>query len=111
MSFNVDENKAELFRFLADLCVGLKIEGKQVISMHRCGVMHNSDMYICNLSPCKHEEADTRILLHAADSGKQGFNTVMIRTVHSDVMIIAISMLQNLGIHELWIAFGTGKNF
>ena len=35
----------------------------------------------------------------------------MIRTVDTDVMIIAISMFQHLGISELWIAFGTGKNF
>ena len=31
------------------------------------GVVCNSDIDICNLSPCTHEEADTRILLHAAN--------------------------------------------
>ena len=35
----------------------------------------------------------------------------MIRTVDMDVMVIVISMFQQLGISELWIAFGTGKNF
>ena len=107
----VDENKAELFRFLADLSIGLKVEGKQVISTRGHGVVCNSDIDICNLSPCTHEEADTRILLHAAECATQGFNTVMIRTVDTDLMIIACSMFQHLGISELWIAFGTGTNF
>jgi len=110
----VDENKAELFRFLAELSIGLQVGGKQVISTRGQGVVCNSDMSdidILNLSPCSHEEADTRILLHAAECAMQGFNTVMIRTVDTDVMIIAISMFQHLGISELWIAFGSGKNF
>ena len=63
----VDENKAELFQFLADLSIGLKVGGKQVISTCGHGVVCNSDIDICNLSPCTHEEADTRILLHAAN--------------------------------------------
>jgi len=75
------------------------------------GVVCNSDIDICNLSPCTHEEADTRILLHAVECAMQEFNTVVIRTVDTDVMIIAISMFQHLGLSELWIAFGTGKNF
>ena len=47
----------------------------------------------------------------AAECSRQGFNQVMIRTVDTDVMVIAISTFQQLGISELWIAFGTGKNF
>ena len=66
---------------------------------------------LISISPCTHEEADTRILLHAVECAMQGFNTVVIRTVDMDVMIIAISMFQHLGLSELWIAFGTGKNF
>ena len=47
----VDENKAELFWFLADLSIGLKVGGKQVISTRGHGVVCNSDIDICNLSP------------------------------------------------------------
>ena len=107
----IDENKAELFRFLAELCTGLEVGDKQVISTRGHEVVCNSDIDISKLSPCTHEEADTRLLLHAAECSRQGFNRVMIRTVDTDVMVIAISTFQQLGISELWIAFGTGKNF
>ena len=37
------------------------------------------------LSPCTHEEADTRMLLHDADGVKQGRQKIVIRTVDTDV--------------------------
>ena len=73
--------------------------------------MCNSDIDISKLSSCTHEEADTRLLLHTVECFRQGFNRVMIRTVDTDLMVIAISTFQQLGISELWIALGTGKNF
>ena len=36
---------------------------------------------------------------------------VMIRTVDSDVLVLAIAAVQQIKIHELWIAFSTGKHF
>ena len=35
----------------------------------------------------------------------------MIRTVDTDVVVIAISVIHKLDISSLWIAFGVGKNF
>lgn len=34
----------------------------------------------------------------------------MIRTVDSDVLVLAIAAVQHLRIKELWVAFATGKN-
>ena len=34
-----------------------------------------------DLSSCNHKEADTRLLLYAADAAKLGFEEVMLRTV------------------------------
>ena len=62
------------------------------------------------LAPCSHEEADTRIMLHAIDATNKGFRGIMIRTVDTDVLVLAVSNCALLNEAELWIAFGTGKH-
>ena len=53
------------------------------------------------------------MMLHLADAVKQGYTTVAIRTVDTDVVVLAVAAVQQLhnNITELWIKFGTGKNF
>ena len=63
------------------------------------------------MAPCTHKEADTRMILHLEDAVRQQYNKVSIRTVDTDVVVLAITSAQRLGINELWIAFGSGKNF
>ena len=63
------------------------------------------------LSPCTHEEADTRMLLHAADGVKQGKQTIVIRTVDTDVIELAVSFVRRLGCESLVVAIGTEKSF
>ena len=69
-----------------------------------------------NLQPCSHKEADTRIFVHVLDPVEQGHSKVMIRTVDTDVVILAIKIVIinkkfDRSFSELWIAFGTGKHF
>lgn len=59
---------------------------------------------------CKHEEADTRMFVHVANAIDEGHTSVMIRTVDSDVVVIAVSVASKTGI-DIWIAFGTGNSF
>ncbi len=35
----------------------------------------------------------------------------MIRTVDTDVVVLAITFFHRLSVHELWIAFGVGKKY
>ncbi|CAG2200822.1 unnamed protein product [Mytilus edulis] len=63
-----------------------------------------------NLSLCNHE-ADTRTLLHVGDAVKSGMQKIMIRTVDTDVVVIAVSAVHKLNITCLWMAFGVGINF
>ena len=42
---------------------------------------------------------------------KQEYNKVSIRTVDTDVVVLAVASAQRLNITELWIAFGAGKYF
>ena len=50
-------------------------------------------------------------MLHVADAVKSGIQKIMIRTVDTDVVVIAVSAVHKLNITSLWMAFGVGKNF
>ena len=63
----VDENKSELFGYLADQVMTINTaklvittKGKDVLSLQN----YSTNM----LSPCNHEEADSRIFVHIADA-------------------------------------------
>ena len=71
---------------------------------------------IGRLAPCNHEEADTRMLLHAADAVQCGFTKILLRTVDTDVLILAVAFVERLQEFqgnqtiELWVGFGTGAH-
>ena len=107
----IDENKLELFSFLANTIVASVDSSKQIISTHRSEVLCNQSRDLSRLSPCTHEEADTRIILHLEGAVKEGKMNVSIRTVDTDVVVLAVSSAKRLSNTEVWIAFGTGKSF
>ena len=59
---------------------------------------------------CNHEEADTRLFLHAKDASNKGIKKVTIVTVDTDVVIIALYHYFDINLEELWIEIGVGKN-
>ncbi|XP_076078833.1 uncharacterized protein LOC143048849 [Mytilus galloprovincialis] len=108
-----DDNKTELFAYLAEQLLTLtpSVQTTVVSTKGSEVVCNKPDKNNGNLSPCNHEEADTRILLHVADAVKSGMQKIMIRTVDTDVVVIAVSAVHKLNITSLWMAFGVGKNF
>ena len=61
------------------------------------------------LSRCDHEEADTRIFVHVKHAANE-HSRIMIKTIDSDVVCIAISCTKRIPeLEELWIEFGSGK--
>ena len=62
---HVNENKEQLFMMLSEEIICLVAEGKQIGCTKNEDVLtDDSGIVICNLMPCNHEEADTRMLLH-----------------------------------------------
>ena len=104
-----DANRAELFTFLS-LQIANLVTPFQVITKHR-DVFCTQPLDTTELAPCTQEEADTPIFLHVRDATNQGCRKAMIRTVDSDVVVLAVAAVRQLNIDELWIAFGTGKSF
>ena len=105
-----DANKTELFLFLVKHIKYL-VTRKQIITTNGSDVVCIPPQDISNLAPSNHEEADTRMVLHLADAAKNGYNKILLRTIDTDVVVLSVAAFAKLEIQELWIAFGTGKNF
>ena len=63
---------------------------------------------------CTHEGSDTRIIIHVKDSLQERSNTIMVRSVDTDVIVLAghfYSLLEQHPSADIWVAFGTGKHF
>ena len=105
----IDENKVELFAYLAD-CISELATSKELITTKGQSVICNKPRDLSRLCPCNHEEADTRVILHSLDAFENGFNEITIRTVDTDVVAVAIAAFQKMEHLKFWIAFGAGKN-
>ena len=51
---------------------------------------------IADLSPCTHEDGDTRMIVHIGDDAKSSYKNVMIRTVDTDIVVLAVDALKFL---------------
>ena len=76
----------------------------------------NGDVVLCNhavlldeISPCNHEEGDTRIFVHVLYS-LNDFSSVVIKTVNTDTVVLAIDFFHRLNIEKILIELGTGNN-
>ena len=105
-------NKDELYQFLSEeLEKNTTGASYHLFTTKADLVLSNRPADLTGLSPCLQEEADTRIMLHLNHAAKQGHTNAYIRTVDTDVVVIAISFFIQMNLSELWIGFGTGKTF
>ena len=82
----IDANKIELFAFLVKFQIG----GSGILQYRILS-----------------EEADTLMFVHVANAYKK----ILIPSVDTDVVVLAVATAAKFDLEELWIAFGTGKNF
>jgi len=59
-------------------------------------VFSNKPTDLTALSPCRQEEADTRMMLHLHRNAQQSLAKAYIRTVDSDVVVLAVNFFQKL---------------
>ena len=107
----VPENKSELFQYLATQAAENLSAEKEVFltckqNVLTCCIHRDLSM----LSPCTQEEADSRMFLHVGDAIAKGYRKVMIRSVDSDVLVLAVYCASFAKQAELWVAFGVGNN-
>jgi hypothetical protein len=108
----INSNKTELFELLSQQVVTIT-SPKVVIATLGSAAISNRGEEVTALSNCTHEEADSRIFVHAMHATSQGYHKIMVRTVDTDVLVIAVgcwSTLKEHGLQELWMDFGSGTN-
>ena len=94
----VDENKTELFQFLADTDLSCLIIPEKIVVMTSRDTVKasNSTLDVSGIEKCSHEEADTRIILHCLHHQCRLLNSVAVRTVDTDIVVLAASFFSSL---------------
>ena len=110
----VDTNKTELFKFLSQaIFTWFDQDDKQLVITYGEAVLSKPPLLdLALLAPCSYEEADSRMLLNVSHSANHGHHKILIKTVNTDVVVLAVSVAQGqLPEDQLWLAFGNGKSF
>lgn len=106
-----DYNKTSLFKFITNELSNVVFElNKIVVCTNGQSVVYIGKPLVYPISKCDHEEADSRIFVHVLNAIKNDHTRVAIRTVDSDILILAIAVASKNEIN-IFIEFGTGTNF
>ena len=88
------------------------LKGKLLVSTSANVALSNPPTELPTVTPCNQEEADTRMFLHVFAMTQDGHKRITIRTVDSDVVVLAITTFAKMEeLEELRIAYGTGRSF
>lgn len=105
-------NKTELFNFLATKVIELCTVNVVYVTTED-SVVSNRPVNLEGLSKCNHEEADTRLFVHARHAAAEGRKSIIIKANDTDVLVISVSVLPdliNIGLQTLCIEFGQGNS-
>ena len=92
----VGEKKPELFLYLADQLTTIGTDhGEAVSTKNETAVFNNDRTVAADLSLC---------------TARRGYTKVMVRTVDTDVVVIAVAKFQYISLTELCIEFGVGQH-
>lgn len=64
----------------------------------------NHPISLVRMTPCSHEEADTRIFVHARQAVEEGCKSILIKANDTEVLIKVVSVmptLQEIGLQQL----------
>lgn len=86
-----DEHKTEPFGFLADKIVSMNTDATIVVTKAE-NVVSNKAIDTDCIAPCNHEEADTRMFLHAKHAAIGGSKSINIVSSDTDVVVIGVAV-------------------
>ena len=97
-----EDNKKELFSFISRKICKSDVNGTLLLSTYFEGVLTNRNFDVSGLQPCNQAEADTQIVpLHLANAAVHGHSKAYVRTVDSDIVVLALRFFDTLGLSEL----------
>ena len=94
----VDKNKTDLFSFLSGvLHDSFQLEDKELVITKQDDVFSKPPLLDTSvLAPCNHEEADRRIMLHATHAAHNGHKKILICTVDTHLVVLAVALAHTL---------------
>jgi len=99
------ENKTELFSFLSGvLHDSFQLADTELVITGRDDGLRKPPvlyLYTSALAPCNHEEAESDIMLHAAHAAHSGHKKILIRTVDTDVVVLAVALARSPFTHHI----------
>ena len=105
-----DKNKTALLKFLFDTWSLTEGDIEVFTTFEdRCRKLTPGDRLDETALECNHEEADTRLLLHAKNASINCEN-IIISSPDTDVAVIALSLCNISDVKRLYFLTGTGKN-
>lgn len=106
----LSENKSNLSRFLSQEIIRQGISHTEVVVAggfeNETEVQSTNPLTDVTLLKVAHEEADTRIVLHAVHSS---CNTVVVSVRDTDVFLMLVYHLDKMQCNKLWMMAGTSK--
>ena len=100
-----DDNKTELFQFLADRICQTQTTSTILVMKGGCVICDDNHKSLEAVPPCLHEEPDTRIYGHARDAAIEGSKALVIKANDTDTVVIAVSVLpqlQEIDVETVW---------
>ena len=95
-----DENKTELFVFLAHKIVSINTDATSVVTKEE-NVVSNKAMDTHLIAPCTREEADTHMFLHAKHAAIGGSKSINIVSSDTYVVVIGVAVFDDLNVDHL----------
>ena len=89
--------------FLSSVKWSPMMDGRLLLTTKHESVLSNKPCDMSSVQPCNHSEADTRIFLHLAHAVHQGHKVAYVRTVGSDVVVLAVRFFRTLGLEQCWV--------
>ena len=108
---NLEENKADLAKLISEELCCQVADGEIVTT----GGFQTPEMAKCSpecdpgILCATHEEADTRILLHAKDALQHGFDRIVIVCKDTNVFLLFVHFKHQLP-REIWFKSGTARD-
>ena len=85
-----DDNKTELFQFLADRICQTQTTSTIIVTKEGCVICSDNQKSLEAVSPCLHKEADTRIFVHARDAAIEGNKALVVKANDTDIVVITV---------------------
>ena len=77
-------------------------QGKKLFSTFGDSVLSSASREdLSSISPCSHEEADTRLFFHVLDAARSEHTRIAVITNDTDVLVLAVAMIQEIPVNEL----------